>query len=139
MASSPSVSPALPFAQGPARVKFHLEDTLISPEPSGSSSEYDSDSDFSPRTSVAAEEKRSPPRSLSSRVDTADDAPGTLPDEYYNAAMAPWRAAIRRRLVKNLKHESEWIGAMQVLLTKPHDLDKVLMVETTAENPSAYS
>lgn len=113
---SPAISPALPFAKGPTRVKFHLEDTLISPEPSGSSSAYDSDSDFTPsRTNFAPEENKISTESLSSRVDTVDDAPGTLPDEYYDSAMAPWRAAIRRRLVKNLKHESKWIGAMQVL------------------------
>ncbi|KAF8605669.1 hypothetical protein BDV93DRAFT_521493 [Ceratobasidium sp. AG-I] len=119
MISSPPVSPVLPFAQGPTRVKFHLEDTLISPEPSGSSSEYDSDSDLTPRVNFAPAEEKISSGSLSSRVDTADDAPGTLPDEYYDAAMAPWRAEVRRRLVKNLKHESEWIGAMQRKIRRP--------------------
>jgi hypothetical protein len=119
--ASPSPPPALPFAPAPSRVKFHLEDTLISPDPSPPSSAYNSDSDVAPRginhanrSSLRFDEKSVSRPQLSSRVDSADDAPGTLPDEYYDAVMAPWRAAIRRRLVKNLKKESEWIGSMQV-------------------------
>ena len=127
MNASPSSSPpptALPFAPAPTRVKFHLEDTLISPEPSPQSSDC-SDVEPSDRDngreydSIDVGEKYSFNSQLASRVDSLDDAPGTLPDEYYDTAMAPWRAAIRRRLVKNLKHESEWIGAMQRKIRRP--------------------
>ncbi|KAG8733556.1 hypothetical protein FRC11_005225 [Ceratobasidium sp. 423] len=119
MSSSPSSSPPpLPFAPAPTRVKFHLEDTLISPIPSPLSSAYNSDSE-SPNDVVATEyasldvnEKYAVGSQIVAQVDSLDDAPGTLPDEYYDAAMAPWRAVIRRRLVKNLRYESEWIGIL---------------------------
>ncbi|ELU39990.1 hypothetical protein AG1IA_05973 [Rhizoctonia solani AG-1 IA] len=119
--SLPSSSPSpLPFAPAPTCVKFHLEDTLFSPVPSPLSSAYNSDSEPAndtvtySDTSLNVEEKYTIASGLAARVDSLEDAPGTLPDEYYDAAMAPWRSAIRRRLVKNLKHESEWIGRMQV-------------------------
>ncbi|KAG8744954.1 hypothetical protein FRC10_009189 [Ceratobasidium sp. 414] len=117
---SPAPSPpALPFAPAPTRVKFHLEDTIISRGPSPAPSTDGSDTDpvfskFNEDTPSLVNEKLIPRSHLAARVDSADDAPGTLPDEYYDAAMAPWRAAIRRRLVKNLKYESEWLGSMQV-------------------------
>ncbi|KAH7332750.1 phosphatidic acid phosphatase type 2/haloperoxidase [Rhizoctonia solani] len=125
MSSSPPTSfTPLPFAPAPTRVKFHLEDTLISPVPSPLSSAYNSDSEPSnsnanEHTSFYVNEKYSLPSQIAARVDSLDDAPGTLPDEYYDAAMAPWRAAIRRRLVKNLKYESEWIGIMQRKIRRP--------------------
>ncbi|KAG9100434.1 hypothetical protein FRC06_004143 [Ceratobasidium sp. 370] len=117
---SPS-SPALPFAPAPSRVKFHLEDTIISPEPSPVSSADNSDTNdaSSDAPSSIASEKLLPRPHIAARVDSAEDAPGTLPDEYYDAAMAPWRAAIRRRLVKNLKYESKWLGNMQRKIRKP--------------------
>jgi hypothetical protein len=125
--SSPSVSPPpLPFAPAPTRVKFHFEDTLISPLPSPPSSEYASDSELANcdnanrYASIDFSEKYSINSQLSARVDSIDDSPGTLPDEYYDAAMSPWRAAIRRRLVRNLKYESEWIGSMQVMWICQH-------------------
>ncbi|CAE6368756.1 unnamed protein product [Rhizoctonia solani] len=124
MSSSPS-PPPLPFAPAPTRVKFHLEDTLISPILSPLSSAYNSDSEPSngitavSHTSLNVADKYAVVSRLAARVDSLDDAPGTLPDEYYDAAMAPWRAAIRRRLVKNLKHESEWIGRMQRKIRRP--------------------
>ncbi|KAG8794617.1 hypothetical protein FRC12_023115 [Ceratobasidium sp. 428] len=120
----PSPSSALPFAPAPSRVKFDLTDTIISPEPSPPASpDYLDTAHVSNVTSgdvvgLAVHGKLSRPP-LSARVDSADDAPGTLPDEYYDAAMAPWRAAIRRRLVKNLKYESEWLGAMQRKIRRP--------------------
>ncbi|KAL5637770.1 hypothetical protein ACGC1H_002136 [Rhizoctonia solani] len=126
--SSPSPSPSpspLPFAPAPTRVKFHLEDTLISPAPSPLSSAYNSDSESSnfvhtnKNTNLNINEKYSFGSQITARVDSLDDAPGTLPDEYYDSAMAPWRAAIRRRLVKNLKYESEWIGSMQRKIRRP--------------------
>jgi hypothetical protein len=43
-----------------------------------------------------------------------DASPGVLPEDVYDTAMSWWRAGIRRFLVKNLKKESAWIGAMQV-------------------------
>ncbi|CAE6527519.1 unnamed protein product [Rhizoctonia solani] len=126
MSSSPSSSPPpLPFAPAPTRVKFHLEDTLISPIPSPLSSAYNSDSE-SPNvsntkehTSLNVNEKYALGSQIVAQVDSLDDAPGTLPDECYDAAMAPWRAAIRRRLVKNLKYESQWIGSMQRKIRRP--------------------
>lgn len=39
--------------------------------------------------------------------------PGTAPEHVYEANMAWWRFAIRRKLVANLEHESRWIAAMQ--------------------------
>ncbi|GAB1527927.1 dihydrosphingosine 1-phosphate phosphatase [Rhizoctonia solani] len=124
--SLPSSSPSpLPFAPAPTRVKFHLEDTLFSPVPSPLSSAYNSDSEPAndtvtySDTSLNVEEKYTIASGLAARVDSLEDAPGTLPDEYYDAAMAPWRSAIRRRLVKNLKHESEWIGRMQRKIRRP--------------------
>ncbi|CAE6481494.1 unnamed protein product [Rhizoctonia solani] len=124
MSSSPPTSSPLPFAPAPTRVKFHLEDTLISPAPSPLSSAYNSDSEPSDSNAneyanIYVNEKYSLPSQIAARVDSLDDAPGTLPDEYYDAAMAPWRAAIRRRLVKNLKYESEWIGSMQRKIRRP--------------------
>ncbi|KAG9093255.1 hypothetical protein FS749_014775 [Ceratobasidium sp. UAMH 11750] len=125
MTPMPSPSPpALPFAPAPTRVKFHLEDTIISPEPSSASSanssDFDLDSEDAGRdvSSPIVSEKLPRPH-LAARVDSAEDAPGTLPDEYYDAAMAPWRAAIRRRLVKNLRYESECLGSMQRKIRKP--------------------
>lgn len=38
---------------------------------------------------------------------------GLQPDAVYAAALSPWRNAIRRRFVKNLEAESEWIASIQ--------------------------
>ncbi|CAE6523518.1 unnamed protein product [Rhizoctonia solani] len=117
--SSPPSPPPLPFAPAPTRVKFHLEDTLISPAPSPLSSAYNSDSEPPNANVNISLDKYSVRSQVVARVDSLDDAPGTLPNEYYDSAMAPWRAAIRRRLVKNLKYESEWIGSLQRKIRRP--------------------
>lgn len=40
-------------------------------------------------------------------------SPGVLPEDVYDTALSWWRAWIRRLLVRNLKRESAWLGAMQ--------------------------
>ncbi|KZT61729.1 acid phosphatase/Vanadium-dependent haloperoxidase [Calocera cornea HHB12733] len=45
--------------------------------------------------------------------------PGTQPDAVYDNALPPWRAAIRRFIVRNLRTESEWITQMQKVVRKP--------------------
>ncbi|KDN43755.1 hypothetical protein RSAG8_05945, partial [Rhizoctonia solani AG-8 WAC10335] len=125
MSPSSASPPPLPFAPAPTRVKFDLEDTLISPAPSPLSSPYNSDSESSACVSgnknpgFDVNEKYSVGSQIAARVDSLEETPGTLPDEYYDAVMVPWRAAIRKRLVKNLKYESEWIGSMQRSIRRP--------------------
>jgi hypothetical protein len=46
--------------------------------------------------------------------DMLDDSPGTLPDSVYDVQMSWWRAAVRRMLVRSLKHESRVLGYIQV-------------------------
>jgi hypothetical protein len=46
--------------------------------------------------------------------DMVDDSPGTLPDSVYDAQMSWWRAAVRRMLIRSLKHESRFLGYIQV-------------------------
>jgi len=43
-----------------------------------------------------------------------DESPGTLPDSVYDAQMSWWRAAVRRMLIRSLKHESRILGYIQV-------------------------
>ncbi|QRW10624.1 dihydrosphingosine 1-phosphate phosphatase [Ceratobasidium sp. AG-Ba] len=126
-APSPPHSPApLPFAPARSRVKFDLEDTVISPLPSPLPSSHSSDTGATSDDAAnrhgsdgLGDGKILQRPHFPTRVDSAEDAPGTLPDEFYDAAMTPWRAAVRRRLVKNLKVESEWIGNMQRKIRHP--------------------
>lgn len=48
--------------------------------------------------------------------------PGLRDDDVYDAQMSWWRAGLRRIMLKNLKTESDWIGALQVRPPDCHDL-----------------
>ena len=58
------------------------------------------------------------PYSASEVKAVPSDGPGTLPNEIYDSSMAPWRAAIRRKIVSGLQKESELLAAMQVCTVK---------------------
>ncbi|KIJ29297.1 hypothetical protein M422DRAFT_188721 [Sphaerobolus stellatus SS14] len=42
-----------------------------------------------------------------------EPSPGVLPDDVYDSTLSWWRAGLRRVLVRWLKTESKWLGAMQ--------------------------
>ena len=44
---------------------------------------------------------------------------GTAPDEFYAAALAPWRAAARKFVMRNLQKESEYLAKMQQRIRTP--------------------
>ncbi|THH08409.1 hypothetical protein EW145_g2722 [Phellinidium pouzarii] len=47
------------------------------------------------------------------------DAVGTAAEEFYTRTLAPWRAAARRFVMRNLRTESEWIARLQKCVRSP--------------------
>ncbi|EJT99372.1 acid phosphatase/Vanadium-dependent haloperoxidase [Dacryopinax primogenitus] len=63
--------------------------------------------------------RSSSPSSGGEKTTTVILEPGTQPDYVYDNALPPWRAAIRRWVVKSLRWESECIANMQRVVRRP--------------------
>ncbi|KAG9102279.1 hypothetical protein FS749_009619 [Ceratobasidium sp. UAMH 11750] len=94
--ASPTSPPALPFAPAPTRVKFHLEDTVISPGPSSASSVNSSDTNLASEdagrdvSSPIASEKL--PGLISRPESTVVKIPPVLP--LTNTMMQQWHLGV---------------------------------------------
>lgn len=70
-----------------------------------------------------------------------ETSPGVLPEDVYDTALSWWRARIRRLLVRNLKRESAWLGAMQascILIALSYGCLKVKQTHVRTDWLDAY-